>query len=359
MGFTKVAILSIFSSKKLPIAGLAAICLITAVEIASATLISTIKSACLGGDMIRFDQSLFCENLHPFALRSTFLARAAMHQKNKKFPDLIKEGPYDVVAFGDSTGTTGWLEKIAQRRGLKVANLTRVEIGEWPAKFVEVARNANALSPKAGTIWLLTSLTERQNKTFVASEPFSDALRHDQQKSKKEDLLPSARLMKYLDYRKESRAFGGVAHFSLGAHEQLFLQLDLNGLHNQNAENEAALLTQFVEAREIAARAGAQLIFVLFPTKAQQYEWLIKGEAGLNYASSRAHLNQIKRACEAAGIPVFDIEQMLLPLSKKTYEETGELLWFPDDTHMNETAADYVAKYLGEEIIKIHDKMRN
>jgi len=125
----------------------------------------------------------------------------------------------------------------------------------------------------------------------------------------------------------------------------------------EDYENVERLLMQY---QQQAANKGNVLAMVPFPTKYQQYEWLIKKDTVTEFSAIRQHKNVFKLIAYKHGIPFLDIEQEITPITKEEYLKNKELLWFNCDSHMNikgaRVSAKLVAKFI-EDIWANHDHL--
>ena len=160
---------SVVNFKLMPLSFILAISLFFILELASQQLLNLFGSSCFGGDLIKFDSDPLCRELSKYADPKNALLRIEFCGKyTRSVEELIRSGPYDMIVFGDSTGTTGWAEALAEKHKLKVANLTyKYHADSWGdalEKALEV-QNGNA---EKKSVLLYTTIAERSGKDFVA-----------------------------------------------------------------------------------------------------------------------------------------------------------------------------------------------
>lgn len=312
-----------------------------AIETTSYAFMRIVEKSCQGADLIRYDKDFFCRNLKPLSFPETFRMRQKYDRLGKKsFQEMGKDGPFDVIVFGDSSGISGWPEILRDQYELRIVNVTSYRHqDEYPDAFLNVMRNYYELNQDHPAILLWTTITERGKKYTLPRSLWS--VLYDKPKWQFDfSFLPSIKLMNYLRYKIYRSDY--VEVIQLGKHRQMFLSWDIKGVA-QTPAGQDVLTEQFKEAKAIAQEKGCRLGFVFIPTKVQLYPWLLKDKIK-NWDYEVRGLPYLMEAARKADIPVLDISKELLATAKEVYEKKGELLWFPDDSHMNLEGASYVAE---------------
>ncbi len=347
--------------KRIPTAAILSLLLILAIELCSFSFIRTVKQTCKGGDLIKLDGDLFCGEFKQYSHEETYEIRQKYGTPSREsLTDLGKRGPYDLIVFGDSTGSTGWPEILQSSYSMRVANLTpKFYADGWPYEFVRLAKNYPKVNGKQKAIWLFSVLTEGRGESFLKSKSISVTMQNTQGEKKDHDRFPfpTVKLIKYFKLKKalspdrlklikiqdRIELFYGTYSESSGADKKITRQ------------NYAKLKSQLIEARYIAQQNDADLVFVAFPTKPQQYEWLINPQGERSLKSQRRNLHIVRHITRSLGIPFLDMESALKPLTIETYKKTGRLFWFQDDTHMNLEGAAYSAQIIAQFLTQIKE----
>lgn len=358
-------ILSTFNFKKVPKVFLLVIAMILAVEFSCFVVIHLIKKDCgAHGDLIRADHSFFCENYRKFR-RDEFheLAEAYESPKFKSLEDIRKQGPYDILIMGDSTGTTGWAELLKRNYGLKVLNLTTVSRSDgWPNAVIRVLRDYEKINGNRKALWIYTGLTERVTSTFLVnagSEDFESILSGKKVKPLKDafktdfaNFLYSSKLYNYHKSRAylKSEYDAAVLLKNFDDRTEMFYMMDVDGYKNpvklSKREFEKAH-EQFRKIQSAVAEANGQLIFVATPTKPFQYAWLMdESQEAIERRRQEGNVAIIKQIAQEIGMPFLNMEEVLRPIAEQVYAESSELLWFSDDTHMSLKGATYSAEMI-------------
>jgi hypothetical protein len=341
--------LYISNSKKFPIAAIGAILIIFIVEISSWKILQKAENSCAGGDLIKMDKDLFCRNLKDFSCGDRIRIKYRSKQYNS-WREIGREGPYDVIVIGTSVGSMGWVEMLRLDYQFKICNLTNPKFrGQFPGVFVDIISNYEVVNGKRKAILVYVDMTERSGRNFKVNYDISHLLKtykKPQSEIKKKIDFPSNKLVTYIKQKNKS---DGVVIMNIHGKDELFYPPDLIGLnmHISYSKNDYTKLErQLKQAKEIANQTGLQFAIITFPTKPQQYEWLINENIGSDKKSKRENLNVIKKVAQNSNIPILDMEEELSILAKDLYQKKGEMLWPRDETHVNEKGARFYAEII-------------
>jgi hypothetical protein len=84
------------------------------------------------------------------------------------------------------------------------------------------------------------------------------------------------------------------------------------------------------------ACGGARLAVVLVPSKEEVYSWVWRGATPWSSDAGPSGFSvMLARACGEEGIKFLDLRPELVAASRLAYEDSGRLLYWYDDTHMN------------------------
>lgn len=85
-----------------------------------------------------------------------------------------------------------------------------------------------------------------------------------------------------------------------------------------------------------ASCGGARLAVVVVPSKEEVYSWVWRGGPAWSSGAGPSGFSvMLARACAEEGIKFLDLKPELVAASRRAYEDSGRLLYWYDDTHMN------------------------
>ncbi|MFL6257075.1 MAG: alginate O-acetyltransferase AlgX-related protein [Pyrinomonadaceae bacterium] len=87
----------------------------------------------------------------------------------------------------------------------------------------------------------------------------------------------------------------------------------------------------------LAAARRLKVSVALVPSKEEVYSWLLDGAPPWRSGAEPSGFAEVMRGlCEQQGFGFLDLKPALVEESRREFEQTGALLWWPDDTHWNE-----------------------
>lgn len=353
-------ILFTFNFKKLPKAATIAILFIALIEAGSWFSLRAISRISSGGDLVRMDSDFFNRNLSKY---DTDLKKNKQYvsETYNSWKECWADAPYDVIVAGDSTGNTGWAKMLQLDYGVKTLITTgtpSLNNGIISAASLIIGNYKNK---NVKAILLEVGLTEREGYNYKNICNVRELIKKSKDKGISQDhSFPSIRLSKYIAEKVKSMIDPRVEIVDIKGKPELFYAMDIKGLAediNYSVGEYSKFCEQLKQMKDIAAEKGLIYAIIAFPTKPQQYEWLLIKVGKLSSVSKRRNLNILKEACKRNNIPFLDIEEKLDPIAKQVFENTGKLLWYRCDTHMNELGAYYSANIINaflSEIRKEH-----
>jgi len=334
-------------------------------EISSYFLLRSFEAAGRGGELIHLDSDLFNRNLRKYAEYKGGPFRSK--DRPDSFKTLWHNGPYNVIVFGSSVAHTGWVEILNSNEGIKSVNLLPkffpfTGLDRSLSSILRAHKGQIRQEPK--TILLYADITERRGRAGRIKQYSAAALLDQPDYEKRIPTAPeklpqlnSAKVFRYLIEKYKLRSKGnGVALIDIRGRTELFYGNDLKGLSMNVAysEKEYLRLAEFLkDCKRLVAESGFVFAIAVFPTKAQQYEWLLPENQEDGKKSPRTNLNILKKAALENDIPFIDVEEMLDPFARKHFAETGTLLWNRADTHINRIGNQYTAQVMKSFILKI------
>jgi len=120
-------------------------------------------------------------------------------------------------------------------------------------------------------------------------------------------------------------------------------------------KNYKHFLKSFKEIRIFTEKNNISLNVVLIPSKSEVYSWVLNNSSKpwekINHPSNSSLF--ISDICIENNFKYFDLTPFLIEKSKYVYENSGELLWWYDDTHFNNTGIEAVCEYLYNNVLLI------
>ncbi|MFQ5899670.1 MAG: SGNH/GDSL hydrolase family protein [Candidatus Methylomirabilia bacterium] len=116
--------------------------------------------------------------------------------------------------------------------------------------------------------------------------------------------------------------------------------------------NYGKLTRVFGEMAEFARSKGVAVAVVLVPTKAEVYSWVLDGKGPWSADRRPSGVSTaVREMSQANGFRFLDLKAFLIEESKRVFQERGDLLWWYDDTHWNETGHEVVSRIIHEHLL--------
>ena len=116
--------------------------------------------------------------------------------------------------------------------------------------------------------------------------------------------------------------------------------------------NSAMLNSVFAAAKRLADAQGCRVGLVFVPCKEDVYSWVIEQAAPWSTPAEPSALGRVVREmAESNGFAFLDVKPRFVIESRKRFEESGEILWWYDDTHLNERGNALLAEAVFRELL--------
>lgn len=109
--------------------------------------------------------------------------------------------------------------------------------------------------------------------------------------------------------------------------------------------NFAKLQTTLREMNAKVGRMGMHATVIILPTKGEVYRWLLQPESKAEGQSS-GFAQAVMAACRQISLTCVDSRAYLESEARRLYDRSHELLWWRDDTHMNDRGHDALATFV-------------
>ena len=344
--------------KKLPRAAAIAVAVILCFEIGSWVLLQCLKPPAIDNDLIGF-RGFFVKPLTGISQDVPSDPRYAC-RKYKTVNDMAKHGPYDVIVIGSSVAETGWVDMLRLDYGYAIGvSVLEAGFNHPLAKFIPVISDYPKINNNRKAVFLWVDLAERDSKNYKNMGDLSKELRDYGQRAislQKLLVLPSKNLAFYFEHQIESMYKPLVKTITIDGRDELFYMPDVNGLNKkvEFSQTDRLKLSHALKSyKDAVAARGCVFAMAAFPTKPQQYEWLINREEGSNIIGRRDNLKALEMAAKENNIPFLDLENELGPIARKMYAQDKQLLWNRAQSHMNAISNRHVAQIMKSFLEKI------
>jgi hypothetical protein len=120
--------------------------------------------------------------------------------------------------------------------------------------------------------------------------------------------------------------------------------------HHPNFDH---LQTTFTLMRQFAQSKHLRVVVAVAPSKEEVYSWLLNREPEWTSSKEPSGFSVVAREfCDLNGFKFFDLKPTLIEASEKKFKESGELLWWRDDTHWNAVGQRVAAAAIYETLLR-------
>ncbi len=271
----------------------------------------------------------------------------------------------DVVILGDSfgvgIGTTQertWATILRRAYGLEVYNLS-MPGSPWH-EYVNLAIESSRLRMRKGTvvIWALfpaNDLDEPYYHLDLGRLPWRgpvgelrQSLRTFRERSPLRDLAIRLRLSSD-PHLVIARDFGGGRLLFLSDYTRA---RERTRQDIQAHPNFRAFVETFGAVVRLAALKQVTLAVLVVPSKEEVYAWVLdEGPPWSTHRTPSAFSSLVEEMSTRAGLPFLDLKPFLIDASKAAFADSGQLLWWRDDSHWNDRGHATVAALVYERLL--------
>jgi hypothetical protein len=113
------------------------------------------------------------------------------------------------------------------------------------------------------------------------------------------------------------------------------------------------LMRQFAQSKHLC------VVVAVVPSKEEVYGWLLNREPEWTSSKEPSGFSIVAHEfCDANGFKFFDLRPTLIEASEKKFKESGELLWWRDDTHWNGLGQRVAADAIYENLLRDNPQNR-
>lgn len=268
---------------------------------------------------------------------------------------------YDLIVLGDSfgvgNGTTQestWVALLQRRYGLRTYNLSMAG-SPWQS-YVHLATEITRLQVHERSIVLLTLFSGNDLDEYyyhrdveLSDLPWNGiAARLGARIATFTRRSPIRQMVSGLLHRNRSIADVLVMDFLDGRKMLLFqphaTRMNRTEAMIRNHPNYDRLLDAIRRIKRIAAEHNSTVVILLLPSKEEVYEWVLDGSPPWTTDTRPSGFaTAVGNFCRQSNLSCFDLEPSLVEASEEEFKESGELIYWTDDTHWNEKGHSIVA----------------
>jgi hypothetical protein len=117
--------------------------------------------------------------------------------------------------------------------------------------------------------------------------------------------------------------------------------------------NFAHFKTTFNLMRQFAQSKHLRVVVAVVPSKEEVYSWLLNHEPEWTSPKEPSGFSIVAHEfCDLNGFKFFDLKPTLIEASEKKFKESGELLWWRDDTHWNGVGQRVAAEAIYQNLLR-------
>jgi hypothetical protein len=276
------------------------------------------------------------------------------------------ERPLDLIVLGDSFCAAGGTTQeqimsnvLAKDHGLNVYNLS---IGRHSPlqEYATLVLENNRLKEREGTtvLWVLFTGNDLDEPYYPDLETSSPPILSWR------DRLASS----YTSFRERSAVRQLMARSDLSTllisrtapdgRTILFFKPYLDRASRtvdqvRHHPNFAHLQTTFTLMRQFAQSKHLRVVVAVVPSKEEVYSWLVNREPEWTSPKEPSGFSVVAHEfCDLNGFKFFDLKPTFIEAAEKTFKESGELLWWRDDTHWNGVGQRVAADAIYEKLLR-------
>lgn len=289
--------------------------------------------------------------------------------RNDPPPDGRETPAPDLILLGDSFGAPRSTKQeetlcalLAREHGWKTYNLSVSASSPWQ-EYVNLLVEADRLRAGEGAVvlWLIftgNDLDERYYPYFEASQlPWRGRL------GQLKDSIDGFRYRSPLRiiFEQRRQPLGGpsevIEKSFVDGRRLLFLKQyarnkDLTANEVRQHPNFELLGATFGAMKRLADERRLSVAVVSVPSKEEVYAWALEGRPAWSTGGEPSALSAaLAEMARRHGMPFLDLKPALVGASRRAFEDSGQLLWWHDDTHWNPLGQQLAADTIQRELL--------
>jgi hypothetical protein len=272
--------------------------------------------------------------------------------------------PLDLILLGDSFGAGAvsqeytWTSILARDYNLHTYNLSAPGVGPWH-EYVNLWAEKDRLIAGKGAVltWQLftgNDLDDYYGSLEVNELPWCGTVGSWVNRINK---MRARSPIRYLLQRR-LQSFDVVDRDFLNGRKLLFYKPYIRDASRSSEEiirhsNYVRFRATISAVRSLAESQGLQLVIALVPAKEEVYSWVLEGISPWTTGEGPSGFASVLRdICTEEDLLFLDLKPYLVRESRRLYEESGELLYWYDDTHMNMAGNRFTASVIYRELVQ-------
>jgi hypothetical protein len=272
--------------------------------------------------------------------------------------------PLDLILLGDSFGAGGvsqeftWTSILARDFNLHTYNLSTPAAGPWH-EYINLWAEKDRLRAGQGAVlvWQLftgNDLDDYYGPLEVNELPWRGAVGTWVHRV---NTIRARSPLRYLS-QKQNRTGDVVDRDFLNGRKLLFYRPYIEASSRSSEEiikhpNYARLRATIPAVKRLAESRGLRLALVLVPSKEEVYSWVWEGAPPWSTGAGPSGFADVLRGvCTEEGLLLLDLKPHLIGESRRVYEESGQLLYWYDDTHLNTAGNRLTASVIHSELVR-------
>lgn len=280
----------------------------------------------------------------------------------------VSNKPLNLIVLGDSFGVASGSQQhenlsgiFSARYGLRVYNLSVDGANPWQ-EYVNLMLAGSRLNFDQETIvlWMIFSGNDLDEPYYDYFNESQLPWRHERERA--------AHYLRQFRYRSPLRQVlfsdGPTGpdlvierKFIDGRRMLFFAPLarikDRSREEVERHPNLAMLRATIAAMKKMAHDRRFKVVVVLIPTKEEVYSWVVDGKQPWTTDQTPSGFSvSLHEMCAQREMAFLDLKPTLVSASKRVFEESGQLLWWSDDTHWNPMAQQIVSAIVHAELLR-------
>jgi len=268
-------------------------------------------------------------------------------------------GPVDLIMLGDSFGTGAdtaqddtWASILSQKYHLHTYNLSMPESSPWH-ELMNLKIESKRLNTDGKTI-VLWALFSGNDLDDSYGDELTPSVSHSWWQSVRVSLLTFQNL-------SPIRAVAGVFWWRIGHPVKpvvsrrlpngitlLFrprYQIAVERTYDQVKKhpNYSKLIAVMDEMKRFTDAHHLAVAVVVIPAKEEVYSWVLHGNSDVADNAISGFSQAVAERCKANGLAFLDLKPFFIGEARREFKQSGQLLWWNDDTHWNGRGQEFAA----------------
>jgi len=270
------------------------------------------------------------------------------------------QGPIDLIMLGDSFGTgvgttqgETWASILGQRYQMRTYNLSMPESGPWQELMnLKIESKRLHTDKKTIVLWALFSGND-------LDDPYGDELTPSVSHSwwgpihstllTFRNLSPIRAVAEGFQWRLRHRSVNPVVARRLADGRNVLFrpryQIAVERTYDQvkRHPNYSKLVAVIDEMKSFTDAVHLSVVVVMVPAKEEVYSWILNGTTMAANDTSSGFSKAVAERCDADGLTFLDLKPLLVEEARREFGQSGQLLWWNDDTHWNGRGQEFAA----------------